>query len=45
VLGDYYNKFNIKEKAITYYNKALQREIPNIYQKEKIEKKLTELQE
>ncbi|MDA3952855.1 MAG: C45 family autoproteolytic acyltransferase/hydrolase [Bacteroidales bacterium] len=35
-LGDYFNQFDINDKAILAYKKALRKEIPNIYQREKI---------
>jgi isopenicillin-N N-acyltransferase-like protein len=35
-LGDYFNQFDINDKAILAYKKALRKEIPNIYQREKL---------
>ncbi len=39
-LGDYFNHFEIEDKAILAYKKALTKEIPNIYQAENIQSKL-----
>ena len=35
-LGDYFNHFNMTDKAILAYKKAITKEIPNIYQMENI---------
>lgn len=42
-IGNYFNHFNVTDKAILAYKKALSKEIPNIYQRENIEEKLNEL--
>ncbi|MBI9053450.1 MAG: choloylglycine hydrolase [Bacteroidales bacterium] len=42
-LGNYFKKFELKDKAILAYNKALKKEIPNIYQRENIEEKIKEI--
>ena len=42
-IGNYFNHFNVPDKAKLAYKKALTKEIPNIYQKENIEKKIAEL--
>lgn len=42
-IGNYYNHFKESEKAILAYKKALEKEIPNIYQKENILEKIKEL--
>jgi hypothetical protein len=42
-IGNYFNHFNESHKAILAYKKALNKEIPNIYQRENIEEKLNEL--
>lgn len=39
-LGNYFSHFNISDKAVLAYKKALTKEIPNIYQRESILKKL-----
>ena len=44
-LGDYFKHFNINNKAILAYKKALTKEVPNIYQKENIESKLKEIEQ
>jgi len=41
-LGDYFNKFGIKDKAILAYKMALRKEVPNIYQRENILSKIKE---
>ncbi len=41
-LGNYFNHFKIKDKAILAYQKALTKEIPNCYQKENILSKIKE---
>jgi len=42
-IGDYFKHFNNTDKAILAYTKALKKEIPNIYQRENIEKKIKEI--
>jgi hypothetical protein len=42
-LGNYFNKFNVYDKAVLAYKKALTKEIPNIYQRENILEKLKKL--
>jgi isopenicillin-N N-acyltransferase like protein len=42
-IGDYFNHFEIKDKAVLAYKKALTKEIPNIYQVENIQEKINEL--
>lgn len=42
-IGNYFKHFNIKDKAVSAYRKALTKEIPNIYQRESIEEKLKEI--
>lgn len=42
-IGDYFNHFNETHKAILAYKKALNKEIPNIYQRENIKEKLNKL--
>lgn len=42
-IGNYFNHFNIKDKAEAAYQKALTKEIPNVYQRESIEEKLKKL--
>ncbi len=42
-LGDYFNKFDVNDKAILAYKMALKKEIPNIYQRENILEKLKKL--
>ncbi|MCB2195764.1 MAG: C45 family peptidase [Bacteroidetes bacterium] len=42
-IGDYFNHFNIADKSILAYKKALSKEIPNIYQRESIQEKLNEV--
>ncbi len=42
-IGDYLKHFNMKNKAISEYSQALQKEIPNIYQRESIEEKIKEI--
>lgn len=44
-LGNYFNQFDIKDKAILAYKKALKMEIPNIYQRESIEEKIITINE
>lgn len=39
-IGNYFNHFKITDKAISAYKKALTKEIPNIYQREKILSKI-----
>lgn len=43
-IADYFNHFNINDKAIVAYNNALSKEIPNIYQRENILEKIKELE-
>ncbi len=43
-IGDYFNHFKIKDKAVLAYKKALTKEIPNIYQKENIQEKINDLE-
>ena len=43
LLGDYYKSLDAREKAMDYYQEALKREIPNIYQQENIMDKITEI--
>lgn len=43
-IGDYFNHFNVADKAILAYKKALKKEIPNIYQKESIQAKIDEIE-
>ena len=42
-IGDYFKHFNVNDTAILAYQKALQKEIPNIYQRESIQAKMDEL--
>ncbi len=42
-IGDYFNNFEIKDKAVLAYKKALSKEIPNIYQRENILEKIKDL--
>ena len=44
-LGDYFTHFNMQDKAILAYKKALKKEIPNIYQREGIEEKIKTINE
>jgi len=41
-IGNYFNHFNMNDKAILAYRKALSKEIPNIYQRESILSKIEE---
>jgi len=43
-LADYFNHFNILDKAELAYKMSLKKEIPNIYQREYIEEKLNEVE-
>jgi predicted choloylglycine hydrolase len=43
-LGNYFKKFELKEKAILAYKKALTKEVPNIYQRENFLEKINELE-
>ncbi len=43
-IGNYFNHFNITDKAILAYKKALTNEIPNIYQRENILEKIKEIE-
>ncbi len=42
-IGDYFNHFRIYDKAVLAYKEALTKEIPNIYQRENILRKINEL--
>ena len=42
-IGNYFNHFNVNNKALSAYQKALTKEIPNIYQRESILSKIEEL--
>jgi len=42
-IGDYFAHFSINDKAILAYNKALTKEMPNIYQSENIRSKINAL--
>jgi len=42
-IGDYFNHFEIKDKAVLAYKKALSKEIPNIFQRENIKEKIDKL--
>jgi hypothetical protein len=43
-LGNYFSKFEVKDKAILAYRKALTKEVPNIYQKDNILVKIKKLE-
>jgi predicted choloylglycine hydrolase len=43
-LGNYFSKFEVKDKAILAYRKALTKEVPNIYQKDNILDKIKKLE-
>lgn len=42
-IGNYFNHFSMASNATVYYEKALTKEIPNIYQRKNIEEKLNKL--
>ena len=42
-IGDYFNHFKVKNKAVLAYKTALTKEIPNMYQRENIEEKINKL--
>lgn len=44
-IGNYFNHFNIGDKAILAYKKALTKEIPNIYQRENILEKINKIED
>lgn len=44
-LGDYFKLFNVQDKAVLAYKKALKKEIPNIYQRDNIEEKIITINE
>jgi predicted choloylglycine hydrolase len=43
IIGDYYSQRQNQEKASLYYNKALQKFIPNLHEQKRIEEKLEKM--